>query len=224
MGWGGGVVTAATKPTVQEAWANVMADVRALAKGDRNAQQGFNFRGVDAVMNAAGPAFRDHGVSVVPVGVSNVETSTYTTKGGTVMRDVFLVVSYLITGPAGDTMPGAAAGEASDAGDKATPKAMSVAYRTFLLQALTLPTDERDPDADVYERAQPGPTREDAAQRYVPGLVACGDPVVLENVRQQAEAEGLLGVAVDTPGGRMILAQAFGVRQQQLAQPQDGAA
>jgi hypothetical protein len=69
-----------------------------------------------------------------------------------------------------------------------------------------------------------GPTREEVAQRYVPGLIACTDPVVLENVRTQAEAEGLLDVAVDTPGGRMILAQAFGVRQQQLAQPQDGAA
>jgi class 3 adenylate cyclase len=213
----------ATKPTVQEAWASVMADVRALAKGDRNAQQGFNFRGVDAVMNAVGPALRAHGVAVVPTGVHDVAADTYTTKGGTVMRDVRLVVSYAITGPAGDTMPGAAAGEASDAGDKATPKAMSVAYRTFLLQALTLPTDERDPDADTYERAA-GPSREEAAQRYVPGLVACADPVVLENVRQQAEAEGLLDVAVDTPGGRMILAQAFGTRQQQLAHPQDGAA
>lgn len=209
-------MSAASKPTVQEAWAAVMGDVRALAKGERNAQQGFNFRGVDAVMNAAGPALREHGVSVVPVGVSEVRTSEYTTKGGTVMRDVFLVVSYLITGPGGDTMPGAAAGEASDAGDKATPKAMSVAYRTFLLQALTLPTDERDPDADTYER---GPSRQDSAQRYVGGIAQCTDPVVLENVRQQAEAEGLLDVTVTTPAGhQMILAEAFGRRQHQLAQ------
>jgi hypothetical protein len=214
-------MTTETKPTVQEAWANVMADVRALAKGDRNQQQGFNFRGVDAVMNAAGPAFRDHGVSVVPAGVTNVETSTYTTKGGTVMRDVFLVVSYLITGPAGDTMPGAAAGEASDAGDKATPKAMSVAYRTFLLQALTLPTDERDPDADAYER---GPSREESAQRYCDGIPGCADPVVLESVRQQAETEQLLDAQVTAGGRTMILAEAFGIRQQQLAASSNGQA
>lgn len=142
------------KPTVQEAWANVMGEVRGLAKGDRNTQQGFNFRGVDAVMNAVGPALRNHGVAVVPSGVTGVQMSTYTTKSGTMMRDVALVVSYTITGPGGDTMTGAAAGEASDAGDKATPKAMSVAFRTFLLQALCLPTDEPDPDAETYERAQ----------------------------------------------------------------------
>lgn len=213
-------MTGGTKPTVQEAWSAVMADVRALAKGERNQQQGFNFRGVDAVMNAAGPALREHGVSVVPVAVTDVQASTYTTKGGTVMRDVFLVVSYLITGPAGDTMPGAAAGEASDAGDKATPKAMSVAYRTFLLQALTLPTDERDPDADTYERATSDETRveQEAAQAYANGLATCTDPAVLEGVRQRAEAEGLLAKVVTYRGAQGILAAAFGARQRELAQ------
>lgn len=40
-----------------------------------------------------------------------------------------------------------------DSGDKATAKAMSVAFRTALLQALCLPTDEIDPDAESYERS-----------------------------------------------------------------------
>jgi hypothetical protein len=40
-----------------------------------------------------------------------------------------------------------------DSGDKATAKAMSVAYRTALLQVLCLPTDEPDPDSHTYERA-----------------------------------------------------------------------
>jgi hypothetical protein len=44
-------------------------------------------------------------------------------------------------------------GEAFDSGDKSTAKAMSVAYRTALLQALTLPTDEPDPDETVEELA-----------------------------------------------------------------------
>lgn len=204
-----------TTLTVQQAWAAVMNDVRELAKGDRNTQQGFNFRGVDAVMNAVGPALRRHGVSVVPTGVSELHASTYTTKGGTVMRDVMLVVSYAITGPAGDTIPGAAAGEASDAGDKATPKAMSVAYRTFLLQALTLPTDERDPDADAYERGT-GPSKDERAQVYADGLPKCTDPTVLEQVRARAESEGLLDATVTYAGRQGILAAAFGARIAEL--------
>jgi hypothetical protein len=44
-----------------------------------------------------------------------------------------------------------------DAGDKATAKAMSVAFRTALLQSLSLPTDDVDPDAHSYERSSAAP-------------------------------------------------------------------
>ena len=33
----------------------VMDDVQAVKKGDRNTQQNYNFRGIDAVINAVGP-------------------------------------------------------------------------------------------------------------------------------------------------------------------------
>ena len=48
--------------------------------------------------------------------------------------------------------PTRVAAEAWDSGDKAAPKAMSVAFRTALLQALALPTDDPDPDSQSYER------------------------------------------------------------------------
>jgi hypothetical protein len=51
-----------------------------------------------------------------------------------------------------DTIATVVAGEAMDAGDKATAKAMSVAFRTALLQTFCLPTDEKDPDEDTYVR------------------------------------------------------------------------
>lgn len=182
---------AAEGKTVHQAWADVMGDVRELGKDQRNSQQGFNFRGVDDVMNAVGPALRRHGVSVVPTGVTHLEVSTYTTKGGTLMRDVLLVVSYAITGPMGDVIPGAAAGEASDAGDKATPKAMSVAYRTFLLEALTLPTQDRDPDADTYERAAE-PTAEQRRALIIDGLAGAATEAEVREWGNRAHAFGLL--------------------------------
>jgi hypothetical protein len=172
-----------------------MADVRALGKDQRNTQQGFNFRGVDDVMNAVGPALRDHGVSVVPTGVTHLENSTYTTKSGTVMRDVMLVVQYAIHGPAGDTMAGAAAGEASDAGDKATPKAMSVAFRTFLLESLCLPTHEVDPDAQVYERGAE-PEVPAWAQEWADRLLGCNDPAMARRVQESIRENGAGGFPV----------------------------
>jgi hypothetical protein len=136
---------------VVQAITEVMRDVGHVAKSDRNENQRFMFRGIDSVMNAVGPALREHGVVVVP----HVETVSYevvqTTTGKPSTRCA-VVVSYIFHGPDGDHITTKVAGEAWDSGDKSTPKAMSVAYRTALLQALTLPTDEKEPDAVVYER------------------------------------------------------------------------
>ncbi len=147
------VVTAEPIPRLVNALASVMSDVSAVRKEDRNQAQGFNFRGIDAVVNAVGPALRRHGVVVMPTVLSK-EYGSFSTKGGTTMHTATLEVEYRFYGPAGDGyMACSVIGEAADAGDKATPKAMSVAFRTALLQALCLPTDEPDPDVSSYERA-----------------------------------------------------------------------
>jgi hypothetical protein len=139
--------------TVVQALSAVMEDVQAVKKGDRNTQQNYSFRGVDSVVNAVGPALRKHGVIVVPVGAV-CESEHYTTAKGTPMKGVTLTVSFRFYGPAGDFIDACVAGEASDTGDKATPKAHSVAYRTLLLQALCIPTDEADPDSESYVRGK----------------------------------------------------------------------
>lgn len=137
----------ARPPTVQEALARVMGDVRAVGKDEKNKHQGFKFRGIDAVLNAVGPALRTHGVVVTPH-MDSLERRQTTTSGGATMNCVDVVVTYTFTGPAGDVLTATVPGEAFDSGDKATPKAMSVAFRTALLQALALPTLDTDPDAE----------------------------------------------------------------------------
>lgn len=145
--------TAATPSSVVQALTLVMRDVQGVAKRDRNQAQGFNFRGIDAVMNAVGPALRTHGVVVLP----QIRTYDYSTvevgKNRTPMGHARVTVAYSFYGPEGDYITAISAGEAMDSGDKATAKAMSVAFRTALLQALCLPTDEPDPDHDVYVRS-----------------------------------------------------------------------
>lgn len=142
-----------TKPNIQEALANVMEDVRSVSKSDRNTAQNFSFRGIDSVVNAVGPALRNHHVIVMPE-VLTYDYGTVTVgRNGTQMGHVRLKVAYTFTGPAGDELKAIVVGEAMDSGDKATAKAMSVCFRTALLQALTLPTDDLDPDAQSYERS-----------------------------------------------------------------------
>jgi len=129
-----------------------MGQVQRIGKTDRNAAQNFNFRGIDATMSAVGPALREHRVFVIPK-AKQITTDTYSTRGGAVMRNATVLVEWMVVGPAGDTFTGCTYGEAADAGDKAVSKAHSVAYRTFLLQALCIPTDEPDPDASSHERS-----------------------------------------------------------------------
>ena len=144
------------KPTVVEALAAVMEDVRAVGKDGYHDAPGakFRFRGVDAVVNAASPALRKHHVIVTPQLVS-IDRRDVQTSGGKASRETTVVVKYVWTGPDGSTLDTIVPGEAMDSGDKGTAKAMSVAFRIALLQALCLPTDDADPDSHHYEREMP---------------------------------------------------------------------
>jgi hypothetical protein len=149
-------MTAATKPTVFEALSAAMDEVQAVGKGDRNNEQGYSFRGIDAVVNAVGPVFRKHGIVPVPVKVEASYRDVLTSREKR-SRECTVTVTYRFYGPAGDFIEAQVPGESMDFGDKGAPKAMSVAYRILLLQTLCIPTHEPEPDAQTYERA-----REDA--------------------------------------------------------------
>lgn len=133
-------------PTVIEALADVMAQVTSIGKSDFNDFHKFNFRGIDTVLKHVGPAFRDHRIVPVPE-LREVHSDDLTAKDGKRKRGVTLKVAYTFYGPRGDSITTVVPGEANDTEDKATSKAMSVAYRTALLQVLAIPTGERDPHA-----------------------------------------------------------------------------
>lgn len=149
--------TTAEHPTVVQALASVMAEVQSVGKDGKNTQQGYNFRGIDGVVNAVGPALRKHGVVIIPTLLESNYRDIEVGKNRTLMREVTVTVRYTIHGPAGDTLEGTVVGESMDSGDKGTAKAFSVAYRTFLLQALTIPTHQPDPDEQSYERSEAAP-------------------------------------------------------------------
>lgn len=186
---------------IHRALAAVMADVRAVGKDDHNQQQGFSFRGIDATLNSVGPVLRTHGVVLLPTVEQREESEVATKSGGRSIR-VVLELRVTFIGPAGDTLDVRVPGEAMDSGDKAYSKAVSVGMRTALLHTLALPTHDRDPDHDVYERAdQPAPTvdwdgdREALAgdadgllQLYYYAQQAGADSAVLERIKRDGTA------------------------------------
>lgn len=138
--------------TIYAALNAVMRDVQAVRKGEKNTHGNFLFRGIDAVTNAVGPALREHGVIVVPNVVDAHYDVVHVGQKQTVMSRVVLRIEWKWYGPEGDFITCVTQGESFDSGDKATAKAHSVAFRTAMLQTLCLPTDEKDPDVDTYER------------------------------------------------------------------------
>ena len=138
--------------SIVDALADVMSRVQAVAKSDRNTHGNYSFRGIDAVVNAVGPALRAARVVVVPA-VQQVEYSVVETSRGKPANACRVTVAYSFHHGA-ESLTATVVAEAWDHGDKAAPKALSVALRTALLQALCLPTDEPDPDSVTYERGE----------------------------------------------------------------------
>ena len=145
---------------VHEAITEVMGEVRAVGKDSVNQQQRFNFRGVDATVNALSPAMRKHGVTVRPSQIIARDYEHFQSKSGAQGIACRMVVEFTFSGPEGDSFTSVVAAEANDYGDKATPKCMSVAFRTCLLQTFALPTQDTDPDAETFDRAPSEPQKD----------------------------------------------------------------
>lgn len=153
------------KPTVVEALSAAMAEVQAVGKNSRNTEQGYNFRGIDAVVNAVGPVLKKHGVIVLPEVLDATFRDVRTTKDKPA-RECTVKVRYRFYGPAGDFIDAVVPGESLDFSDKGAAKAMSVAYRIVLLQALCIPTDEPDPDSQALERSNEGAGSPEAIELF----------------------------------------------------------
>jgi hypothetical protein len=134
---------------IHEAIVKIKQDVGAVSKDGFNAQQKFKFRSIDGIYNAVHSIFAKHGVFTVPRVISQT-FDRYETKSGSSMKSVQLLVEYdLVAGDGSSVRFGPIAGEGSDAGDKATSKALAMAHKYLLIQALQLETEDGDPDADT---------------------------------------------------------------------------
>jgi hypothetical protein len=136
--WGPG---AYPPPPVHILWAWIVDELPAIGRNRRNEQQSFDFRGIDDVLNALNPLLGRYGVTFRPR-VLERTTAQRTTRNGTVNYEVNLHVAFDVVGPAGDSFVIDAWGEGTDAGDKATNKATTGAYKYALFPALAIATED----------------------------------------------------------------------------------
>lgn len=137
--------------SIYEAISAVMAEIGAVGKNQRNEQQKFMYRGVDAVMNAINPALVKHKVFIVPEVLEQIREERQTKNGGLLLYSV-CKIKFTFFAEDGTHVEAITIGEGMDSGDKASNKAMAVAFKYACFQVFCIPTEEMtDPDAEVHE-------------------------------------------------------------------------
>lgn len=133
-------------PMIFPAMLAVMADVTAIEKGRRNEQQGFNFRGIEDILNELHDICARHGVFALPQVLERDGTHRQTRGGGSLWTEHHRV-RYTFWATDGSHVDAEVWGEGTDSADKATAKAYTSAFKTLLIQAFQIPTADAE-DAD----------------------------------------------------------------------------
>lgn len=127
----------------------VLADVGAIGKNQKNVAQGYAFRGIDDMMNGLHPLFAKHGIFIIPDVIHEARTERATRDGKGVLIETLLTVKYTAYADDGSSVCGTVRGEGMDSGDKSSNKAMSAAFKYWLMQTFIVPTaDIADGDRD----------------------------------------------------------------------------
>lgn len=141
----------ARKMNIYEAISRCMEEIGAVGKDAVNKQQGFKYRGIDAVMNAINPALVKNHVFIVPEVLEQQRQERTTNKGAVLIYSICRI-KYTFYAEDGSSIEAITVGEGMDSGDKATNKAMAIAFKYACFQVFCIPTEEmKDPDAEVHE-------------------------------------------------------------------------
>jgi hypothetical protein len=132
---------------IQQATLAVMLAISktGIAKSQRNQQQGFNYRGIEAAMNELNPILVANGITVTSK-YSELQISERAKADGKATRFAIVKGAFVFAADDGSNVTAECYGEAMDSGDKAATKAQTVAFRTALFQQFVVPTVAIDPE------------------------------------------------------------------------------
>ena len=176
---GGGIMAIPDNtPQIYGLIGQAMREIGAVGKDKKNPQQGFMYRGIDAVYNALSPVMAKLGLFLVPeileqnreerTTVKKVwdnDTKSRVDKASTLIWSI-LKIRFTMYAPDGSNVSAVVIGEGMDTGDKATNKAMSIALKYAAFQMFMIPTEETtiDPDSESHEVEPKKPAEETAAK------------------------------------------------------------
>lgn len=153
--------------SIYEALSMAKARIGTIGKDDRNKEQNYAFRGIDSILNKAGPVLTDLGIVTSPIH-KLISSEEVTSRGGTPGYRILIESTWTFSVhvdrqdgrfPEHSSVTAQTLGEAIDYSDKGINKAQTQSFKNALAQVLAIPTGEPDPDHDSPERAPEGPTK-----------------------------------------------------------------
>lgn len=137
-------------PAVYKAISDVMAAIGStgISNARKNAQQGYQFRGIDDVYNELNGCMVKAGLLVLPRVMSSTQADRQSKGGGSLIYTRLTVEFDFVAVSDGSKHTIATVGEAMDSADKSSNKAMAAAYKYAAMMAFCIPT-EGDNDADA---------------------------------------------------------------------------
>lgn len=135
---------------IYKAILNTMSDLVkvGISKDRRNAQQGYNFRGIDDMYNVVSPILVKNKIVILPEVIEWKQTERTTKSGNGLIYTAIKVSYHLVCTEDNSEHIITTYGEAMDSADKSTNKAMSAAYKYAFIQVFCIPTKGEDNDAD----------------------------------------------------------------------------
>lgn len=124
--------------------------IGAISKTRRNQQQGYQFRGIDDVLNACHDPLTDNGVFCATE-VSDLVREERQSKSGGALIYTTLKLKVTFYAEDGSSISTTTFGEAMDSADKSINKAMSAALKYAFFQTFTIPLEEDDADKTTHE-------------------------------------------------------------------------
>ena len=147
----------------------VMDEIGAIGKNKRNQAQGFNFRGIDDVMNKLHPLLAKANIIIIPWVTEIHREERTNTKGNTLIYTTIKADYHFVSTVDGSEITASVYGEGMDSGDKSLNKAMSIAMKYACFQVFCIPTEEMvDPDQESHQVApKPAPAKPNYPPEFV---------------------------------------------------------
>src|ERR1043166_6664043 len=164
-----------------------------IAKGGKNEQQGYRFRGIDDIYNGLSAPLDGADLCILPRMISRTQEERVTAKGAPLFSVVVEAEFDFVSAADGSKHTVSMFGEAMDSADKATNKAMSAAYKYACQEVFCIPTEGMAEDADATTPAPaltPKPAKEEKTETggNPVGTQAAADYVAqkkIEELKQQ---------------------------------------